>query len=57
MHRVVSPTQGTRYSVGFFQGVAMETRVADAKFECTYFDFRIEEKYGSHSVISPEGAS
>ncbi|KAJ7930804.1 hypothetical protein B0H13DRAFT_1960325 [Mycena leptocephala] len=33
MHRVVSPTQGTRYSVGFFQGVAMETRVADAKFE------------------------
>jgi isopenicillin N synthase-like dioxygenase len=43
MHRVVSPTQGTRYSVGFFQGVAMETRVADAKFECTYFDFRIEE--------------
>ncbi|KAJ7442966.1 hypothetical protein FB451DRAFT_1057160 [Mycena latifolia] len=33
MHRVVSPTQGTRYSVGFFQGVAMDTRIADAKFE------------------------
>ncbi|KAJ6556851.1 Clavaminate synthase-like protein [Mycena vulgaris] len=33
IHRVVSPTQGTRYSVGFFQGVATDTRVADAKFE------------------------
>ncbi|KAJ7222829.1 hypothetical protein B0H12DRAFT_1151017 [Mycena haematopus] len=35
LHRVVSPTQGTRYSVGFFQGVAMDTRVAEAsaKFE------------------------
>ncbi|KAJ7059526.1 Clavaminate synthase-like protein [Mycena amicta] len=33
MHRVMSPTKGTRYSVGFFQGVAMDTRVADAKFE------------------------
>ncbi|KAJ7485050.1 hypothetical protein B0H11DRAFT_2017901 [Mycena galericulata] len=32
-HRVVSPTRGTRYSVGFFQGVAMDTRVVDAKFE------------------------
>ncbi|KAJ7631290.1 Clavaminate synthase-like protein [Mycena polygramma] len=33
MHRVVSPTQGTRYSVGFFQGVAMDMRVADARFD------------------------
>ncbi|KAJ6540730.1 hypothetical protein B0H19DRAFT_1269277 [Mycena capillaripes] len=33
LHRVMSPTKGTRYSVGFFQGVAMDTRVADAKFE------------------------
>ncbi|KAJ7198166.1 hypothetical protein GGX14DRAFT_503895, partial [Mycena pura] len=33
MHRVVSPTQGTRYSVGFFQGVAADTRIADTKFE------------------------
>ncbi|KAJ7075008.1 Clavaminate synthase-like protein [Mycena belliarum] len=33
LHRVVSPTQGTRYSVGFFQGVAMDTRIADANFE------------------------
>ncbi|KAJ7198159.1 hypothetical protein GGX14DRAFT_402187 [Mycena pura] len=35
MHRVVSPTQGTRYSVGFFHwGVAADTRIADTKFEC-----------------------
>ncbi|KAJ7150241.1 hypothetical protein C8R46DRAFT_1358348 [Mycena filopes] len=33
LHRVVSPTQGTRYSVGYFQGVSMDTRVADTKFE------------------------
>ncbi|KAF8214818.1 hypothetical protein K438DRAFT_1802212, partial [Mycena galopus ATCC 62051] len=35
MHRVVSPTKGTRYSIGFFQGVSMDTRVAEAaaKFE------------------------
>ncbi|KAJ7354066.1 hypothetical protein DFH08DRAFT_933757 [Mycena albidolilacea] len=30
LHRVVSPTQGTRYSVGFFQGVSMDTKVAEA---------------------------
>ncbi|KAJ7750270.1 hypothetical protein B0H16DRAFT_857941 [Mycena metata] len=33
LHRVVSPTQGTRYSVGYFQGVAMDTRVSETKFE------------------------
>ncbi|KAK6980908.1 Fe2OG dioxygenase domain-containing protein [Favolaschia claudopus] len=33
LHRVVSPTKGTRYSVGFFEGVSMDTRVADTKFE------------------------
>ncbi|KAJ6537693.1 hypothetical protein B0H19DRAFT_962158 [Mycena capillaripes] len=33
LHRVVSPTQGTRYSVGFFQGVSMDTRIAEMKFE------------------------
>jgi isopenicillin N synthase-like dioxygenase len=39
LHRVVSPTQGTRYSVGFFQGVSMDTKVAEAaaKFQCTCF--------------------
>ncbi|KAJ6475595.1 hypothetical protein C8R45DRAFT_907231 [Mycena sanguinolenta] len=33
LHRVMSPTQGTRHSIGFFQGVAMDTRIADVKFE------------------------
>ncbi|KAJ7134006.1 hypothetical protein C8R43DRAFT_1133024 [Mycena crocata] len=35
MHRVISPTKGARHSVGFFEGVAADTRVADAiaKFE------------------------
>ncbi|KAF7316735.1 Fe2OG dioxygenase domain-containing protein [Mycena chlorophos] len=33
MHRVMSPAKGTRHSVGFFQGVSMDTRVVDAHFE------------------------
>ncbi|KAF7342737.1 Fe2OG dioxygenase domain-containing protein [Mycena sanguinolenta] len=36
MHRVVSPTKGTRYSVGYFQGVAMDTRVAEASAKYKY---------------------
>ncbi|KAF7292614.1 Fe2OG dioxygenase domain-containing protein [Mycena indigotica] len=34
IHRVMSPTNGVHHCVGFFQGVSMDMRVVDAKFEC-----------------------
>ncbi|KAJ7639310.1 Clavaminate synthase-like protein [Roridomyces roridus] len=33
LHRVLSPTTGTRHSVGFFQGVSMDTRIVDVKLD------------------------
>jgi isopenicillin N synthase-like dioxygenase len=54
VHRVVSPTQGTRYSVGFFQIVAPDTRVADTKFECTYLNYQDPRKDGLSFWLVPQ---
>jgi isopenicillin N synthase-like dioxygenase len=57
MHRVVSPKSGTRYSVGFFQGVAADTRVADAKFECAYLNYLAPGRDSLNNLSSPAGDS
>ncbi|KAF7329210.1 Fe2OG dioxygenase domain-containing protein [Mycena kentingensis (nom. inval.)] len=33
LHRVISPEKGTRHSVGFFQGVSLDTKIVEIKYD------------------------
>ncbi|KAJ7778683.1 hypothetical protein DFH07DRAFT_1033389 [Mycena maculata] len=39
MHRVISPFEVRRHSIGFFSSLAMHVRIADVQFECTQFKY------------------